>query len=66
MSERDKTNLTFTIDLGKVQDCLLAGTSGRIIDERYIDEVLKNRMRQVLATEDYSLDFASETDLFQR
>jgi hypothetical protein len=49
LNERDKANLAFNLPLRQVDDCLLASTTAKIIEERVKEEVIKHRLRQVFA-----------------
>jgi hypothetical protein len=48
-----------------VQDCLLSGTTARIIEERVKEEVVKHRLRQVFASDGLDAEFP-EDDAFRR
>lgn len=48
-----------------MEDCLLSGTTARIIEERIKEEVVKHRLRQVFASDGLDMDFP-EDDAFRR
>jgi hypothetical protein len=66
LNERDKANLAFNIPLRSVDDCLLASTTAKIIEERVKDEVIKHRLRQIFASDALELPFPGENDPFRR
>jgi hypothetical protein len=58
--------LAFNIPLRCVDDCLLASTPAKIIEERVKDEVVKHRLRQIFASDSLDLNFDGENDPFRR
>ena len=49
--------MAFNINLANVDECLLTGTSGRVIEERTKEEIFKHRLRQIFASDSLELNF---------
>ena len=62
IKEQEKCDLAAVIDLSKVDDILLTGTSGKIVEERVKEEILMNRLRQYLDSDAATTDFDIPND----
>ena len=48
LNQKDKVILAEQVDLGAVEECLLSGTAGNIIEERMGQEAMKQRLRVMI------------------